>query len=385
MCDEPIIAMPKNNTIPPAAVAALWSETGQEGGKTLRSAPTYISTGKNLGKKNATNILTQSIADALSKWNKNARKNGYVTDKNELGVIQSGRVKPMALQSLPAQAIDDPFNITGTSYWNEGDPMFIAPKSDGNRMMADKNEFWGRSGDNPPNDLAHIRTDLLPFFAKNGDVILDGEIYKHGVPHQIINGLYMNTTSDSSDLQYHVFDVIIPDRDAGYATRLDFLRSELKEAGSSIILVDSTLVKTSEEIETIYKQHLAENYEGSVLRHPEGVYEADGRKEKRSGMVLKLKPIYDSEFEIVGYKGDGKGKESGAIVWILKMPDSDTLFSSRPCETIEKRINLFKQMPDIFESQYNGKMIKVLYGDTTKKGVPRFSRTVGVRILPIAN
>ena len=369
--------------IPNDVVSEIWSETGQEDGKTLRSAPTYIRTGKNLGKKNATNVLSQAISDARSKWNKNARKGGYVTDKSELNTVQSGHIKPMALHSLPTQSEDEKFDISDNVYWKEGEPLFIAFKSDGNRMMANKHEFWGRSGDNPPNPFTHIRDALVKFFIENPDVTLDGEIYKHGMPHQKINGIYMDAKGDSSKLQYYVFDVVLPDAKADYNKRIAFLRNELK-SNDSIVFVDSELVRTSEEIERIYKKHLEEKYEGSVLRHPHGTYELAGRKEKRSKHVLKLKPVYDSEFEIVGFK-DGKGRDSGALVWTLKMPESDKLFNVRPCMTIEDRRALFILMDDQFETYYKGKMMRVLYGDTTKDGIPRFPRAVGVRILPIMN
>lgn len=369
--------------IPEKAVSAIWSETGQEDGKTLRSAPTYVRTGKNLGKKNATNVLSQAISDATSKWNKNARKGGYVTDKDDLNTIQSGRIKPMALSSLPPQSPEGKFDIADTPLWKEGDPVFIAPKVDGNRMVADKDGFWGRSGDTPPNPFQHIRDALDPFFKENKDVILDGEIYKHGMEHQLINGIYMDAKGDSSKLQYWVFDIILPDRKADYNKRIAVLRNKLK-SNDVIVLVDSKLVSSSDEIKSIYKQHLKDGYEGSVLRHPHGVYELAGRKEKRSKTVLKLKPVYDSEFEIVGYK-DGKGRDSGALMWTLKMPDSDTQFNARPCMTIEDRRELFKQMSSSFETEYKGKMMRVMYGDTTKDGVPRFPRAVGVRVLPATN
>lgn len=369
--------------LPDSYVAALWSETGQSGGKVLRSAPTYIAEGKNIGKKNATNKLMQAISEATSRWNKNARKGGYVTNKADLNIVQSGRIKPMALHSLPPQAPGERFDISGNSYWKEGNDIFIAPKIDGNRMMASAKELWGRSGDAPPNPLAHIKNALVSFFQKNEDVILDGEVYGDALTHQEINGLYMHEKADASMLRYAVFDVVMPDKSADYTKRISFLRDELKE-NDVIKLVDSHLVKTSVEIERIYKSHLAAGYEGSVLRIPSGLYEASGRKEKRSNYVLKLKPVYDSEFEIVGYH-EGRGSDSGAIVWVLKLPNSDVTFTARPRATIAERRKIFDEMAEKFESEYKGKMMRVLYGDTTKDGIPRFPRAVGVRLLPAIN
>jgi hypothetical protein len=365
-------------------VAEIWSETGQEAGKTLRSAPTYVTSGKNIGKKNATNPLTQAITDATSKWNKDARKGGYVTDKDQLNIVQEGRIKPMALHSMPPQPEDGKFDIKGTSYWKPGQQMYIALKADGNRMMANASSFWGRSGDPPPNSFLHIRKDLARVFEKNPDVILDGEIYKHGMPHQLINGTYMKEDADSSGLEYWVFDAVLPDRSAPYSERIKFLRTELKDTGSSIVLIDSELVDNEADIERIYKDHLRKGNEGSILRDPTGVYEAKGRKEVRSGHVLKLKPVYDSEFEIVGYK-DGKGRDAGAITWILKMPDSNATFSAKPSMTLDERRALYKRVNDTGGTDHVGKMMRVLYGDTTDDGVPRFPRAIDVRILPAIN
>jgi hypothetical protein len=372
----------KSEEIPEDVIAALWTETGQEGGKTLRSSPTYIRSGKNLGKKNATNVLTQAISDGRSKWNKNKRKSGYVEDKAQLTVVQSGRIKPMALHELPPQAEDEKFDITGTTYWNEGDPMYIGHKSDGNRMMAAKGDLWGRGGDTPPNPLTHIREQLAPLFVKYPKIILDGEIYKHGIEHQLINGTYMNAKTDASQLDYVVFDAVLPDRDTPFEKRVEFLRELLGEQKNhpNIILNDVELVSTSDEIETKYKAYLADGYEGAVLRKPDSKYDVGIRKEKRSKTALKLKPVFDKEFEITGFK-DGKGKDSGALIWILKMPDSNKTFFSRPKMTIDERRKLFDHMKDNFDSDYKGKPMRILYGDTTKDGMPRFSRAVGVRLM----
>jgi hypothetical protein len=359
-------------------VAEIWSETGQENGKTLRSAPTYVTSGKNIGKKNMTTPFGQAVIDTMSKWNKDARKGGYVTDKSQLSIVQEGRIKPMALHSFPPQPKDGNFDIKDNKYWVPGKKWFIASKVDGNRMMTDKDSFWGRSGDPPPNSFSHIRNDLTAVFQKWPDIIFDGEIYKHGVPHQLINGIYMNESASSADMEYWIFDVVLPNINTPYQERLEFLRTALKDAGPSIVLVDSVLVDKEKDIEDIYKEHLKKGYEGSILRDPYGVYEAKGRKEIRSESVLKLKPVYDSEFEIVDYC-DGKGRDAGAIIWKLKMPNSDVVFSAKPSMTIAERKELFNKVKNCNGVGFIGKMMNVLYGDTTDEGIPRFPRATHIR------
>jgi DNA ligase-1 len=373
--------------LPENTVAAYWSETGIEGGKTLRSAPTYIAKGKNLDKKNATNALTQAIADVQSRWDKKARKGGGVTDVSELTVVQSGRVKPMALHEFPPQPADGKFDISNQNYWSEGTLIYVSPKADGNRMMSSITptasgpvvDLWGRAGDVPPNPMTKIREELARLYQMaglTGTVIFDGEAYKPGMEHQEINSIYMNASANADALEYWIFDVVT---DGNYSERIAWLSTILPRADCPrLILVPAHLERTSAGIEKRYKDYLRNGFEGAVLRLLDGKYEAGTRREVRSKYVLKLKPEYDAEFEIVGYT-EGAGRDKGALIWVLKMPASDKTFTVRPKGTIEDRRALYSEMPTRFESAFKGKMMRVLFGDTTSDGIPRFPRAVGVR------
>ncbi len=393
--------------LPAGVVAASWSETGQVGGKTLRSAPTYVAFGKNIGRSNETNVLTQAISEQVSEWNKNARKRGAVTDATQLGVVQNDRVKPMALHSFPAQPADKPFDISGSGFWAPGELIFISPKADGNRMVARVSvgpvagasaasgsdvtvDLWGRAGDAPRNPLTKIRAQLAAIGrgvlaagpSGVGGVALpitfDGEVYAHGVRHQLINGTYMNEGADADFLEYWVFDIIGPGTFTERYRQLTAIMARRPADHSNIKLMPAELVSTVAEIEGKYRGFLAAGYEGAVLRKPDGLYQAGTRKEVRSKDVLKLKPEYDAEYEIVGFKA-GVGNDSGALIWELKMPDSARTFSVRPRGTIEERRALFAKMPAEFDAEYRGKMLRVIYGDTTADGVPRFPRADEIR------
>jgi len=376
--------------VPVGYVAAYYSETGQLGGKILRSAPTYVSSGKNLGKKNATNIVQQAISESETKWNKNARKGGYVaaTDAAELTTIQAGRIKPMALHEFPPQSAEGKFDISGTSYWSPGQEMYSSIKYDGNRLIAGVDldrpvvvDLWGRQGDTPPNPLTHIRGQLESFVRAQPElkqITFDGEIWAPKMKHQFINGIFMNAAADSSALSYRIFDIV--DTTQPFKVRYARLVEMFKRAGSicpGLALVSEDIVTTEAQIEKIYRAALDAGHEGLVLRNPNGMYEIGIRKEVRSSNVLKLKPVYDSEFEIVGYKS-GEGRDADAIIWILRMPNGKE-FSARPAETLEERRALFKTMPDKFETEYRGRMLRISYGDTTTAGIPRFPRVIGLR------
>lgn len=380
--------------LPANTVSSLYSETGIEGMKTLRSVPTYISVGKNLGKKNATNYLTQAISEGQSKWNKNAKKGGYVSTKDEASGKGKKRINPMAFHTLPPQDADKPFDISGTKLWSEGETVFVGRKIDGNRMLATIENgslfLFGRSGVEPRNPLTHIRKQLEHIFKAHSNEpipILDGEIYCHGMPHQQINGLYMNEKDDASALSYVLFDAVIPNADNSedtlgtYIERMNYLRDYVQSVDKTLIpniyINEEYEASTSEGIEKIYKQYLRDGYEGAILRFPDGLYEIGTTKERRTKRALKLKPMFDDEFEIVGYK-DGKGRDKGGIIWILKTPNGKE-FDAKPADTIENRRNLFESMETDFKTKYLGKMMTVIYTDTTKDGTPRFPRAKSLR------
>lgn len=62
--------------------AEITVESLQKGGKVRDIVPTYVSAGKNLGKKNATNCLTQALRNALGLYNKQ-RKRGDIVETGE--------------------------------------------------------------------------------------------------------------------------------------------------------------------------------------------------------------------------------------------------------------------------------------------------------------
>lgn len=382
--------------VPTGYVAALYGHTGQDGGKTLVSAPTYVATGKNLGKKNATNIIQQAISDGQSKWNLNARKKGYVTlgSEAELGTVQSDRPKAMALHSLPAQPMEGKFDISGTKFFTPGRPMYMSIKYDGNRLSAagirragSQPEYdidlWGRPGDTPPNPLAHIRAQLVEFMKANmsaadNKIILDGEVWAPGIEHQLINGIFSNAAAPSEMLKFMVFDVMIPDMpfEARYAKLLSWF-SKAPEKYPDLVLVAESLSGEPAVIEKFYRAALTAGHEGVVLRDPKGLYEMGTRKEIRSKSVVKLKPVMDAEFKIVGFKS-GEGRDAGSIIWILRT-DTGKEFAARPAETLEERQAMYKDALVSFETKYLGKMLRIAFGNLTPDGIPRFPRVIGIR------
>ena len=82
----------------------------------------------------------------------------------------------------------------------------------------------------------------------------------------------------------------------------------------SITLIKNTVVESYDEAEMLHDVHLAQGYEGSMLRL-NAFYE-----QKRSYNLQKFKDFSDTEATIVGYEA-GKGKFEGLIGKFLMQDD----------------------------------------------------------------
>lgn len=383
--------------LPEGHAIQYWSESGRL--KIKRYSPTYVSVGK--AKRSA---LHQAINEVISKWNEKQRKHGYsVEQKSEEVGDQSGevkvsmshtRIRPVALGKLPAQNPKTPFNIEGKQ-WQEGVTVYVQPKFDGDRLLAyfDKDTssvmLYGRQCDDPPNRFEHIRQELARIFdmlprETVHEFVLDGEVYKHGMSHQKINAIYSKASADSSDMDYYIFDCIMPNRDANFEQRL-FLLNEIKSSFTDLGHVKVSIpekVSTSADIQRLYLSYLDSGYEGAVVRFPTGKYPISTRKESRSSSILKLKPCEDDEFEIIGYSC-GTGQNDECIIWRLKTPTGKE-FNVSPKGDRQGQRELYRKLrdtPGLFESNYLGKMMTIQYNDTTLAGVPKFANAIGVREL----
>ena len=68
--------------------------------------------------------------------------------------------------------------------WSQ--PVYIQPKLDGVRCLFTKDGAYSRTGKQFKN-LAHIELALIPFFKKQPDVVLDGELYNHKLKNDFEN------------------------------------------------------------------------------------------------------------------------------------------------------------------------------------------------------
>ena len=228
-------------------------------------------------------------------------------------------IKPMLAYKVGKKEID----------WSE--KTFIQPKLDGVRCIFTKDGAYSRTGKKFMN-VAHIEYDLVDFFKKYPYKVLDGELYNHDLKNdfeKIISLVRKQkpTEDDRRDaqhlVQFHVYDVMnftvlnkLTTDD--YETRYNQLRLNLPIC-RTMTLIKNTSVDSYAEAKMLHDIHLAQGYEGSILRLNKP-YE-----QKRSYNLQKFKDFSDTEATIIGYEA-GKGKFTGLIGKFFMQDDDGNKF-----------------------------------------------------------
>jgi len=212
--------------------------------------------------------------------------------------------------------------------WSQ--PVYIQPKLDGVRCLFTKNGAYSRSGKQFMN-VRHIEMALKPFFDKQPDVTLDGELYNHKLKNdfeKIISLVRKQKPTDSDRIdawklvQFHCYDYFDGVMYDSYSTRQDQLVcSDIYD--DQIKYVPAKLVSSYKTARAIHTKFLAHGYEGSIIRL-DGLY-----KHGRSYDLMKFKDFSDAEATIVGYEL-GKGKRQGTLGKFLMQDDEGIQFGCPP-------------------------------------------------------
>lgn len=328
---------------------------GYEDGKQVL-AERVVSTGKNLGRKNATTPLTQAISEAQALWNKK-RDAGYTEDAT--------RTESEWTPPLPMLAHD--FTKRGKDIRF---PCFAQRKLDGVRCVAVHGKgLFSRNGKPMSPHLEHIAA-ALP-----AGVVLDGELYSDTLTFQEIVGLVKKQTLAAGDdvkvrhIYLCVYD-LIDDGTATNAERLAQLQSLVPSSSESPIrLLSTDMCDRVEDLHTLHARYVAEGYEGIMLRNKLGKY-AIGH---RSVHLQKYKAFLDAEYTVVDFK-EGDGSEKGCVIWICETDSDKTRFAVRPRGTHEERQTEFANA-----AARVGLRLTVRYQELTDDGLPRFPVGIAFR------
>ena len=255
-------------------------------------------------------------------------------------------------------------------------PVFIQPKLDGVRCLIqarvkrhiltpDLNEIevkaYSRTGKEWKN-IDHILKELIPFFTKHPNVILDGELYNHALKddfEKIISCVRKTkpTAMDRSEsrklVQFHCYDIV--DETLDFQSRSIRLNTLLKPT-YGIKLVKTIVTPTESQAKVNHARNLDAGFEGSILRTND-VYNCG-----RSWSLRKFKDFHDAEAVLVDWV-EGKGKRKGTIGKFIAIDADGNQFGMPVMDNFKKLQTMFNEM-----KTWVGKEATFTYFERTKAG-----------------
>lgn len=215
--------------------------------------------------------------------------------------------------------------------------------------------------------LNQLKNSLKPMLEKCS-VIMDGEIYCHGMRLQKISGLVRRSVNikpeEESKLSFHIFDVV--NTELSFRDRYNLIPT--CTGAPNIYKVPCFPVTSKEEVDTLLKDMEANGFEGIMLRHLDSKYLPGFRSEH----LLKYKSFQDAEFEIVGYR-QGTGKDASIPIFACKTLSGEC-FDVKMEGTYDENEKLLHIANTLL-----GKMLTVRFFDYTERGVPEFPVGVAIR------
>ena len=233
----------------------------------------------------------------------------------------------------------------------------VSEKFDGVRATWDGKTLRFRSG----------RTVNAPdwFMAKLPPEKLDGELWAGRGTFERLSGYVRKTLPADDDwrqIKYMVFE--LPDRAGTFVDRARRIQEIVAEAKwPQLVAVEQLRIADRAALKRKLDEVVGGGGEGLMLHLANAPYVTG-----RSDVLLKLKPLLDTEAKIVGHIA-GKGKYAGQMGALrVEMPDG-------------KRFNIGTGFSDAVRKAPPpvGTLITYTYRGITNKGTPRFASYLRVR------
>lgn len=332
--------------------------SGLDDGRLVTSNWT-IATPKNTGKSNATTGEQQATSEIESEYKKKKKK-GYVEDIS-------------LVDKKPFQCTLAKEYVKFSDKINFDEQNWIAQiKFNGCRCIFTKEGGFSRTGEKFLT-INHITKELEPFFKKNPNAILDGELFNYdlrenlneliSIVRKTVNIKISDHENSKKIVQYHVYDGFLTGEDSkvNYFERYNKIKSNIENL-QYIKIVESITIKSKEQLDDFYNLNLDDKQEGIILRNVDSEYE-----QKRSKNLLKYKPVDDDEAIILKViEGNGNWAniaKTATIKWKNKMFDATFLGTQSDLKKIWKNKN-----------QWINKEVKFLYNGLTGLGIPNYAR-----------
>lgn len=265
-------------------------------------------------------------------------------------------------------------------------PVAVQPKLDGVRMLAYYNDdgeliFSSRKSSNfiyTEDHWVGMREEIEMFLELLPEgTQLDGELYSRDLSFLQIVSIVKSKKRVHEDIdliQYFMFDIVFQN-DMMFEERHEVLvdtYNRLNEVQDIkyLVIVDTRLVDSIEELDIEFKKYEDEGYEGMMIRKlGEGTQYVSGR----TNNLLKRKSEYEEEITITDVL-ECQGNEKG-LCKIVGVRDSGETVTVRPAASFEERRMYLEEKDKLI-----GKRYTIIYNEINPNtGVPRFPRGKGFR------
>jgi DNA ligase-1 len=322
---------------------------------------------KNTGKKNETTGEQQATVEIQAKYKKQL-KTGYVEHEHEVE-NDSKYVEPMLAKLYKDYA--DKIDFTKKEW-------LMQCKFNGMRCIATKNGLFTRKGEKYES-VPHVENALKPFFDKNPDAVLDGELFNNELRQQLneISKLIRKTVHITDEdlkqseklVKYYIYDgygfnssTYSFDEGTAYTIRKSWIDGNVVGEYKYVEGVKDIYISNQQEMDNAYQTLVDDNQEGGILRLKNMPYE-----HKRSKNLLKVKPEDDQEGVIVDIK-EGTGNWSGTGK-VITLNWQGKTFDATFKGTYEEAVEFLKNKQKMI-----GKTVTFLYNGLTGLGTPNYAR-----------
>lgn len=211
---------------------------------------------------------------------------------------------------------------------------------------------------------------IIDIFNKYPGLIMDGEIYKHGMDLNDISGMCRKQEeSITSMLEFYWYDIF--DEKTKAIDRINAINNICNEYNLTfnpyrtftnevqIQQVPQEIISGYENMKIKHDQFVSEGWEGAVIRLCDGYYTQNGR----TNDMIKIKKYDTISCKVVGIE---QGlREYADMVFICQMPDSDKTFKAKPLGNYEQKIDYTIH----FEDTYKNHMADIKYFNYSAHGV----------------
>lgn len=378
---------------------------------------------KNKNKKNYINEIQDSKNKAFKKWKDKINQGMILYFHNIIYKMKDTYINKDIFPLSPMLAVKYD-NENTKSYinnlLNNNKYIYIQPKYDGCRCISTYNEKYKNKynelillfsrGKKEWKYLYNIRKELnilynilkkMMLTPKNNNIIykydpflynqlidvnfydihFDGELYIHGKSRDYLNSIISkkkNIHKNDNLVKYLIYDFIDIEK-LTYHLRfklLFLLRYISIYFNFKYVIFSYTFsINDISYIDKFHNLFVKLNYEGLIIRNPDGVYYK--KINYRSKNLIKYKSFIDDEFPIVGAHC-GTGKHSGCIIWQVKN-NNGAIFSVTPEDTIDNRRKLYnKWLSD--NSLFINKLLTVKFLKYNDNNIPEVATGTGIRL-----